>query len=83
LNIEDMKKIASAAIAVADDISVESDRLRTFCFKVVDAKPSASGDFEVITLDGEKAKVSYLEMRPQLIALAESIPTKVPETEAP
>ncbi len=81
MNIEDMKEIASAAIAVTDEICIDSDRMRAFCHKVVNSEPSSSGDFEVITLDGEKAKVSYLAMKARLIELAESIPTKVPDPE--
>lgn len=82
LNIEDMKRIANMAIAVADDISVEADSLRVFCHKVISAMESAEDDFKVVTLDGEKAKVTYLRLKARLIELVESIPTKVSESES-
>lgn len=81
MNIEDMKKIANAAIAVADEISVEADSLRVFCHRVIDAVESAEDDFKVTTLDGEKAKVTYLGLKARLIELAGSIPTSVPVEE--
>ncbi len=78
MNIEDMKRIANLAIAVADDISVEADNLRMFCHEVVNAVESPENDFRIVTLDGDRATVIYLEMKAKLIALAESIPTSVP-----
>ncbi len=81
MNIEDMKKIASAALTVADDLSIETDRLRVFCHRVVDSSESAPEDFKVVTLDSSKAIASYLALKAGIIALAESIPTKVPEPE--
>lgn len=79
MNIEDMKKIASAALAVTDELSIETDRLRVFCHRVVSAEESTEADFKVVTLDSSKAIASYLALKAGIIALAESIPTKVPE----
>lgn len=74
-----MKKIANAAIAVADDISVEADKLRVFCHTVIDAVESSGEDFRTVTLNGEKAKVTYLALKAGIVELADSIPTKVPK----
>lgn len=81
MNIEDMKTIANLAIAVADEISVEADNLRMFCHEVVEAIESTESDFKIVTLDGDKAKVTYLALKARIVELAESIPTKVPEEE--
>ena len=79
MNIENMKTIANLAIAVADEISVEADKLRVFCHEVKDAIESTEGDFKIVTLDGDKAKVTYLALKAGLVELAGSIPTKVPK----
>lgn len=81
MNIKDMKRIASLAITVADDISVEADKLRVFCHRVVDAVESPTEDFKKVTLSGDKAKVTYLALKAKLVELAESIPTSIPEVE--
>lgn len=81
LNIEDMKKIAKAAITVADEIATEARSLGVFCHRVIDAVESAEDDFKIITLDGEKAKATYLTLKAKIIGLAESIPISVPEGE--
>lgn len=79
MNFEDMKTIANLAIAVADDIMVETDSLRMFCHEVVDAIESSDVDFKIVTLDSDKARVTYLALKKRIVELAESIPTKVPE----
>lgn len=78
MNMEDIKKIANAAITVADEISVRADELRVFCHEVVNAVESPENDFRIVTLDGDRATVIYLALKAALIALAESIPTSVP-----
>jgi len=76
-----MKTIANLAIAAADDISIEADNLRIFCHRVVDAIELPVEDFRKITLSGDKAAVTYLALKARIVELAESIPTKVPESE--
>ena len=83
MNIEDMKKIASTAIVVADHICIEADRLRVFCHEVIAAVESAEEDFKIVTLDGDRAVSTYLALKAKIAELADSIPTKVPEMEEP
>lgn len=81
MNIKDMKTIANLAIAVMDDISVEAANLRVFCHEVVDAIESEEGDFKIVTLDGNRATVTYLALKARIVELAESIPISVPVVE--
>jgi len=76
-----MKTIANLAIFVADDIAIEADKLRRFCHEVMDAIESTESDFKIVTLDGDKAKVTYLALRAKLVELAKSIPVDIPKSE--
>lgn len=78
MTIDEMKKMASAALPAIAELSEMCVSLRVYCTRVVVAEPGDQNGFEMV-LKPEEMKENYLKVLKDMKKLVKEIPVKPPK----